>query len=334
MVEIHDTYVLSVAATATKYNWVKNNASVSTVVDFNQWVNKWVSGGGVTIPEQVDSPISDTAYISYGTALGVYQLASVAPPMSAAAGGVPLRSYWAGFSESPETKVISTGHSLGGALSPTLALGLLESQAFTAFSPTNILTYPTAGPSPGNFTFAKQFSEKFPRVPGSRYEVWNCNIVNLYDIVTQAWCTSEKASPKQNLNNIPAIYGLPVIPEVQLGVRLASMLASASQILYFPLPSQQFTGTLPPTVPKNMDEFLKLVRNQHIQEFIHLFDIAIPQVLTGEELGVQRMTPQESEKTQPVMNVVMAANILANHRDGLPREDEDYSKITALCAVF
>ncbi|KDN35345.1 hypothetical protein RSAG8_11679, partial [Rhizoctonia solani AG-8 WAC10335] len=328
-----DTYVLAIAATATKYNWIDNNAAVAAVVDFNQWVSKWVSSGEVTAPETVDPTVSDAAYISYGTARGVYKLASVAPPFSAVGGGVPLRSFWASFPASSQAKVIVTGHSLGGALSPTLALSLLESQAFTSFPPENILTYPTAGPSPGNLTFAKQFSERFPKVPGPRYEVWNCNIVNLRDIVSQAWCTSEKASPKQNLKNIPAIYGLPEIPEVNFGVQIAKQLAEASQILYFPLQAQQFKGMPPPTAPADMREFLNFTRHQHLQEFLNLFDIAVPQALTGEEWGVQRMTPEEVVKTRPVMNVVIAPNLLDNPSDE-PQEKEDYSAITALCETF
>ncbi|CCO31144.1 hypothetical protein BN14_05178 [Rhizoctonia solani AG-1 IB] len=85
-----DTYVIAIAATATEYNWLTNNAGVTRVVDFNQWV----SGGIATPPKVADTTTSTpgTAFISYGTALGVYRLASVAPPISAAGRNLPLIS--------------------------------------------------------------------------------------------------------------------------------------------------------------------------------------------------------------------------------------------------
>ncbi|KAF9493529.1 hypothetical protein BDN71DRAFT_1591053 [Pleurotus eryngii] len=52
----------------------------------------------------------------------------------------------------PTSRLMFTGHSLGGALSPTVALALLKAGLLKDASG-NIFTYPTAGPSPGNRPF-------------------------------------------------------------------------------------------------------------------------------------------------------------------------------------
>ncbi|CAE6402408.1 unnamed protein product [Rhizoctonia solani] len=327
--ERRETYVLAIAGSVTRYNWVTNNGRVNAVVDFHRWLER-----GITTPPQPDaSPSPENCYIAIGTALGVYRLSTVAPPPSAVSPGVEIPAYWASFPESPNTRVILTGHSLGAALSSTLALGLLESRAFAKFSPSNILVYSTAGPAIGNLVFAKLFSKRFPKISGPRYEVWNSMIVNLRDPVSQAWCTSEKASPKQNMNNIPTIYGEPAIFDILVGVAVGRALANCSLITYMPLQAAWFEGTPPSSSPTSREEFLEIVWEQHTGEFLKLLEIKRPQVqvLTGEEMGLQRMSSLEVICSEPVISELI---VQIEAQEGEENASEDYKCVQALSADF
>lgn len=299
-----DTYVTAVAGTATGYNWGTNNARVDRVVDFH----KWLKEGLTTEPRPEGSTSRENCYIAYGTALGVYRLASVKSPATASAPGTTLPTYWARFPNSPDTRVILTGHSLGGALSPTLAWGLSESRAFEKFEPNNILVYPTAGPTPGNLTFAVLYRKRFPKVPGPGYQVWNCNIVNKLDIVSQAWCILPEASPAQNMKNIPPIYGEPALRSVSWSVAAAEVWASLSGGIYIPIQAARFTGTPPASRPDDIQAFLAEAVLQHTKEFIKEFGIPIPAttVLTGEEEGIEAMSQEEADSIEPVLQDLVA----------------------------
>ncbi|CAE7113549.1 unnamed protein product [Rhizoctonia solani] len=153
-----------------------------------------------------------------------------------------------------------------------MALALVESRAFAKFPPSNILVYPTAGPAIGNLVFSELFSKRFPKVPGESYQVWNCMIVNLLDPIAQPWCTSKEKSPKQNLHNIPDIFGksAPPIPEVLTGVNLGQYLANASTITYIPIQAAWFEGTPPSSPPADLGGFLALTWPQHTDELLNL----------------------------------------------------------------
>ena len=73
-----------------------------------------------------------------------------------------------------------SGHSLGGALSPTLALWLLDTQEeWDHRTRAEISVYAYAGPSPGNDDFASYIDDRF----GERLH----RIFNPLDVVTHAW---------------------------------------------------------------------------------------------------------------------------------------------------
>ncbi|CAE6436766.1 unnamed protein product [Rhizoctonia solani] len=323
-----DTYVLGIAATATPYNWLGNNARVDKVVDLYKWLENGISTDPTPLGGLGSTPGS--SYIALGTALGVYRLASLASPTSGTAKspGVALPAYWASFPESPDTKVILTGHSLGGALSPTLALGLLESNGFAKFKPKNVLVYPTAGPTAGNLVFAKLYSSRFPKVPGPGYQVWNCNIVNRLDVVSQAWCTSEHASPEQNMQRIPPIYGKP-IDEVKAGVNGGIFWASLCRTTYMPIQAAWFRGTPPQTAPINLDEFKAVAKEQHVNEFYKLFNVKITEkdVLTGAGGDFGPITDSE-ERTEPVLSEIVALMEVGQRQDENPQDYVAYLELS------
>jgi hypothetical protein len=132
------------------------------------------------------------ARIAHGTWKGL----SVLQRMTAEAGpapGVRLAEFLAAEAGArPGLRVEVAGHSLGGALSPTLALWLADTKA--SWDPSGrarIATYPLAGPTAGNAAFAA-YSD-------SRIGQATVRIHNPLDVVPLAWSA-------HTIGTIPDLY--------------------------------------------------------------------------------------------------------------------------------
>lgn len=125
-------------------------------------------------------------YVSSGTALGVSNLLA----MNDGATGRTLAEFL-GASASTSARLIFTGHSLGGALAPTLALTLFNSDngALKQSDWQSVRFYSTAGPTPGNKDFADYVRQEFPPDgPHAKpYQCWNQVVWNSLDVVPQGW---------------------------------------------------------------------------------------------------------------------------------------------------
>ena len=282
--EPRPTYVIAIAGTQTRsvHTWLNSNFDVTVPIDFKSWVSHLRAD-----PNTLNLPEANVAlggpYLARGTARTVWQLLTEKAPQGAQAQGKSLLEFLKSKSQSnPEVRFITTGHSLGGALSPTLALVLVEVDAILRDS---ILTYPIAGPSPGNDALAAFFSETLLPIPAKqddlpedkRYQVWNSNLVNKYDPVPQAWCADERTCPKQNLQNI-----LNIIPESFFKTVFSTVIESVSEDLakakvrYMPLRSQIFAA--------RPSESLKDVRPQHTGAYHEYVGITPPDLLKALEL--------------------------------------------------
>lgn len=104
-----------------------------------------------------------------------------------------------------------TGHSLGGALSPAVALALLDTKVATpSWDPKNtakIFVQPSAGPTPGDDTWRNYYDD---RLKDATDRLWN-NI----DMVPHAWQLSM-------LEQIPSLY-VPSIPQNYLIEKLVNL---------------------------------------------------------------------------------------------------------------
>ena len=275
---VHPTYVIAIAGTPeeSKRVWWEQNLSVHAVANFKAWVD----GGIQNPPEEVQRKdvkwIQKGTYIASGTVKAVHRLLTTPAPEGAASAEWTLLNYITKQGKSTSHRIIVTGYSLGGALSPTLALALLMGGLVPADC---ILSYPIAGPSPGNKRFVELFVKNMPARKSdgaASYQGWNLNLVNQLDVVPQAWCISSWISKNQNLGNIPTLYGKPAISIIKNGVSAFKFWSMFSGVLYKPLPAQYFKGTTPARVPTDMDKFKEIALLQHYEPYFEEVKIPLP----------------------------------------------------------
>ena len=232
------------------------------------------------------APAGLEPYLSSGTALGVNNLLG----MRDGAKQQSLADYLASAASKSAT-LIFCGHSLGGALSPTLALALFNSNGgqLSKASWANVYLYPTAGPTPGNADLSRYVAQEFPPVPpqDQPYQCWNQNVWNSLDAVPQGWVVDL-------LNNLPELYPhrLLLWPPLDLKwivddkVKKSKAGAATGAGPYTQLANQRLVGTTyknPPDYPIPVDGTDKYV-NQMGYQHTTAYDVL---------LGVQDVAPSQ-----------------------------------------
>ncbi len=252
----HEAYVVAIAATGpfSTYDWLTEDFDVSSVVAFDTFNPLQPA------PTPAPTPVSPTtAVISMGTAIGVSNLLKMTSPNGAPAAGQSLAQFL-GSLKGNNKAVIFTGHSLAGALSPTVGLWLKKNKYLAGFGPdgTYHFVYATAGATPGNLAFASEFSSHFVpnlKPPANSYKVWNRQVWNTLDVVPHAWNLDL-------LSKVPKLYGNPNLDAIDAAVALAAANAARSKVYYVHTAEEQLTGTLTGPVSTTL-EFLKQAAYQH-----------------------------------------------------------------------
>lgn len=188
--------VLAIAGTnpSSWFDWLAEDLVIVPGVTWNSALPAWGTGSKPAAPSSPDTP-----NITSGTFVGVKYVLELQDPKTQAT----LLSFLRGLKLATAQTLTVTGHSLGGALSPTLALALIDPQGpLTPLPRAQVLTYPTAGPTPGNVAFAQHFLEYLPASQGQHgWQVWNADVWNTYDLVPRAWGID-------TLLVLPALYAL------------------------------------------------------------------------------------------------------------------------------
>jgi hypothetical protein len=175
-----DTYVVAIAGTNgnSTYDIIQLDLNVS----FMTWFPLGVTPQGCTRPTSLVP-----SKVSRGTALGITNLLEMRD-----AGRGNLQDFLNGVANSPagpNATLVFTGHSLGGALAPALALWLYPHHAPRRWKAVHVLA--TAAPAPGDEAFSEAFAAAFPFVEESHvpadYGFWNKVIWNRLDVVPHAW---------------------------------------------------------------------------------------------------------------------------------------------------
>jgi hypothetical protein len=177
--------VVAVAGTDpySAFDWLVEDGLVSTLVP-------WPTGAP---PSSLDPRIS----LSTFTGLSILQ-AMRAGPREPGTGTGLLDLLTTGQPGSPVVTV--TGHSLGGALSPSLALFLSNTQGiWDPAGRTKIACLASAGPTPGNGDFATYFNSQLGT---TTTRIWND-----IDVVPHVWQASDIAA-------IPDLYTPDITPDL------------------------------------------------------------------------------------------------------------------------
>lgn len=163
-------YVIGIAGTNPKsiLDWIVEDGLV-------EWQVPWVYA-------LLEAP---GAKIALGTAVGLGILQSMKPSSEVPGGGSTLVDFLATVTKRP-VEIAVVGHSLGGALAPTVALWLADTQGFLShWDPhrnATLSALPTAGPTAGNGAFAAYSGKKL----GARLTPF----YNTLDVVPHAWQAS------------------------------------------------------------------------------------------------------------------------------------------------
>ncbi len=215
------TYVVAIAATnpTSLYDWLVEDGDVSPVYQA-KWPVVLPFTANLHLPYLPIQPA-----ISAGTATGISNLLTQPAMVDPVNGN--LQSFLAHVASKDATLIFS-GHSLAGALSPTMALYLYPQPTSSGWK--QVLVLPTAGATPGNAPFAKAFNEAYSPTPSgvnAPYGTWNVDYANANDVVPHAWNQLENiVQPADAQGNYPSIYGV-LNPSLGKDLRDALALARA-----------------------------------------------------------------------------------------------------------
>lgn len=234
-------------------------------------------------------------YISAGTAHGLNDVWTklTAPDWAPGAGKNIIDSLKSlDLSQDKNGSVlVFAGHSLAAALTPMMALYLVEREPELAGRFNAVYAYPTAGATPGNKAVADLFSSKLPPDSpydeGKPYRVLNVRIWNSIDVVPHAWAqeshTDWDGHDSPEMQSIAGLYKKePLAPDpegVEPIVECAMHRANTSGMKYHTLPGAMLFSS-PTSHPKDIDGFFKELLYQHIAAYLEhlILTDGIPQI--------------------------------------------------------
>ncbi|MGH1384132.1 lipase family protein [Kordia sp.] len=177
--EEENTIVIGIAGTNinSPYGWFVEDFSVQKTVSW-----ELVTGA------------PNSGNISNGTHIGLNILLNMTNKEDSSM-LTALKNFLHDNSHLQDVQVAVAGHSLGGALSPTLALYLVDKKNdWDPENKTSVGAFPTAGPTPGDEGFASYYEKQI-----AANKIYYLSQHNALDVVPHAW-------EKGDLEKIPTIY--------------------------------------------------------------------------------------------------------------------------------
>lgn len=293
-----DTYLVGIAATnaISAFDWIFEDAFVDP-----HYAAAWPPKLPFVATRRAHPYPQTTPAISAATALGISNLLTQ-PEMVDPVGG-NLQTFLKSKVNAKSTLIFG-GHSLAGALSPTLAFYLYPQPAKAGWK--EILVLPTAGATPGNQGFAQAFAQAFPQQtdPSSKL-FWNTDYANHYDVVPHAWDKLHQVITGFDLHgNWKSIWGVLQGHKpgggVGIGTIIRLALAAAEKLsdgYYVALTQQWFTPNWgywqwndlagPPVWTKEptftdtsplstLDQLGQVVDATHIDQYFNFFGVVPP----------------------------------------------------------
>lgn len=230
------TYVVAVAATnpASIYDWLNEDARVEPNLTV-----PWPLPDNYIYAEISHLPLAaDVPFISGATALGISNLLNYTGPKDN-----NIQTFLKSVANTNDT-LIFAGHSLAGALTPTLAFHLYPTGTEKS-GWGQVLVLPTAGATPGNGApglivknpqaFSELFAQNFPPTSTglTPYTTWNTDYANQDDVVPHAWNQLSGFRPTQNPSPNQDTYTNPWgVMTAAVGLKLGALLDTAQTISF------------------------------------------------------------------------------------------------------
>jgi hypothetical protein len=248
-------YVVGIAGTnpSSLFDWLVEDGQVSTQLP---WIYAPISAPG--------------AKISLGTGIGLAILQNAAPGSGIPGTGTTLLEFLRGIEHKKGTNVIVAGHSLGGALSPTLTLWLHDVRVlWDPFHEVTLSTMPTAGPTAGNSRFAAYSDDKLSIT----------RFANSIDVVPHAWQASDLAQ-------IPTLYVPCIEPDDAINdlVGFAERISAGGDYTQLVGDTGWFPGQVDDSIvysflPAVANFFIQLAY-QHTKAYMTFFGVVSPKLET------------------------------------------------------
>lgn len=229
-------FVVSIAGTNANsvYDWMDEDFGVDTIIPWQTVLGT----GGLTLP---------AAYANAGISTGMNTGLQIMLGMKDNNGDTMLEkltSYCASNSIT-NAEVAVAGHSLGGSLTPVMALYMHDIQQnsglnWNAGNPVTVISaWPTAGPTPGESVFASYYESLVNTTSFQYYSKYNP-----LDVVPQAWAMD-------TMQNVPTLYDADITPSpsIVLGPLVAGgMMKTVQYVSLFNINAIDYTAITPRTV--------------------------------------------------------------------------------------